>query len=74
MICYKDTTYCVSKDCVNKSCKRRMTDEIQNKANKLCIPVSLEDGTGIHNLFALFWISSVIRLLQLLFTQSLLTQ
>ena len=46
MICYKDTTYCVSKDCVNKSCKRRMTDEIQNKANKLCIPVSLEDGTG----------------------------
>ena len=45
MICYKDTTYCVSKDCANKSCKRRMTDEIQNKANKLCIPVSLDDGT-----------------------------
>ena len=46
MICYKDTTYCVSKDCVNQSCKRRMTDEIQNKAMKLCIPVSLEDATG----------------------------
>ena len=45
MICYKDTTYCVSKDCVNKSCKIRMTDEIQNKANKLCIPVSVADET-----------------------------
>ena len=45
MICYKDTTYCISKDCVNKSCNRRMTDEIQNKANKLCIPVSLSDET-----------------------------
>ena len=45
MICYKDTIYCVSKDCVNKSCKTRMTDEIQEKAAKLCIPVSLDDGT-----------------------------
>lgn len=45
MICYKDTTYCVSKDCVNRNCKIRMTDEIQEKAMKLCIPVSLSDET-----------------------------
>ena len=45
MICYKDTTFCVSKDCVNQSCQNRMTDEIQEKANKLCIPVSVSDET-----------------------------
>lgn len=45
MICYKDSTYCVSKDCSNKSCKKRMTDEIQDKAARLCIPVSLCDET-----------------------------
>ena len=45
MICYKDTTFCVSKDCVNQSCKIRMTDEIQEKASKLYIPVSVSDET-----------------------------
>lgn len=43
MICYRDTTYCVSKDCVNKSCKRRMTDEIHEKAAKCGLPVSVTD-------------------------------
>lgn len=47
MICYKDTTFCVSRDCVNKSCQNRMTDEIQEKANKLCIPVSVSDETKV---------------------------
>ena len=51
MICYKDTTYCVSKECVNQNCKRRMTDEIQNKAMKLCIPVSLADESETCNYY-----------------------
>ena len=45
MICYRDRTYCVSRDCVNRNCDRRMTDEVQEKANKSCLPVSVEDGT-----------------------------
>ena len=45
MICYKDTTYCVSKDCVNQSCKRRMTDDIQDKAARIGLPVSLSNET-----------------------------
>ena len=47
MICYKDKTYCVSRDCVNKSCQIKLTDEIQEKANKLCIPVSVSDETKV---------------------------
>ena len=47
MICYRDKTYCVSKDCVNQSCKRRMTDEIQEKAAAFGLPVSLTDESKI---------------------------
>lgn len=43
MICYRDRTYCNSKDCDRIKCDDRLTDEVVLKAKGLGLPVSVSD-------------------------------
>lgn len=46
MICFKDRTFCCSKDCKNE-CGRQWTKELQEEANKWAKDSGFEDGAPI---------------------------
>ena len=43
MMCLRDRSYCSSKDCTNKGCTRRITEELRDEAVTLGIPVCYTD-------------------------------
>ena len=43
MICYKDRTYCSSKECKNKGCSKRLTEEVWKEASDFGLPVAYSD-------------------------------
>lgn len=42
MLVYKDMTFCVNDKC-KKSCSKKLTDEIAEKAKKLCLPLAVSN-------------------------------
>lgn len=43
MIVFNDVTYCVSEDCANKNCRRRLDADVQACAARAGLPLSLSD-------------------------------
>lgn len=43
MIVFNDITYCVSEDCVNVKCRRRLDADVQACAARVGLPLSLSD-------------------------------
>lgn len=46
MICYKDQTFCTASGCNNTSCASRLTQEIEQGAEKHDLPLSLTDASS----------------------------
>lgn len=47
MLCYKDKTYCLPKDCSNTRCYNRLTDKIKNAAARQGLPICTSDYTDV---------------------------
>lgn len=43
MICYRDMCFCSSKTCLNKWCRRRITQEVEADAERLGLPIDVAD-------------------------------
>lgn len=41
MLCYRDRSYCDSKDCINSFCTRRLTEEIEVDAERVGLPICI---------------------------------
>lgn len=46
MICWRDTTYCASPDCINE-CGRKMSEEVKKEADKSTLPVAYAYFCGV---------------------------
>ena len=51
MISYRDRSFCISRDCGNTECERRLTDDVFEKASAFGLCVSLVDETKSCNCY-----------------------
>ena len=47
MLCYRDMTFCSAKECESKYCRRKLTEEVQDKALKVGLPLCLSDFSKV---------------------------
>lgn len=43
MLCYKDKCFCSRLDCTNKGCTLRITEEIEEAASRVGLPIDMAD-------------------------------
>lgn len=48
MLCYRDRCYCSREDCVNKSCFRRITEDVIRGAERVGLPIDKADLCNGH--------------------------
>lgn len=52
MICYRDTTFCSQQShCATQECRRRLTDDDQNRIKKQDWPVAYSDYSNLCGKF-----------------------